>query len=145
MGKPVVANARCDVLKGQCIRSNAGLFYDSFEEFFEILRFLGRDRRTCEALGRNGREYFLKHYAWPVIERKYLDMLDQLKREDAAGQGRRDLEAPPGLFHRWRKRLPPAQDVVAGIPAGPEIPAKRPPVRRPPRPAHRGGEARHAR
>ncbi len=26
MGKPVLANAKCDVLQGQCLRSNAGLF-----------------------------------------------------------------------------------------------------------------------
>ena len=25
LGRPVLANGRCDVLKGQCIRSNAGL------------------------------------------------------------------------------------------------------------------------
>ena len=30
LGKPVLANARCDVLKGQALRSNAGLFYESY-------------------------------------------------------------------------------------------------------------------
>ena len=38
MGKPVLANAKCDVLQGQCIRSNAGLFYDNFHEFAETMR-----------------------------------------------------------------------------------------------------------
>ena len=38
LGRPVLANGRCDVLKGQCIRSNAGLYYESFEEFAETLR-----------------------------------------------------------------------------------------------------------
>ena len=33
LGRPVVANGRCDVLKGQCLRSNAGLCYDSYPEF----------------------------------------------------------------------------------------------------------------
>ena len=28
LGKPVLANAKCDVLKGQALRSNAALFYD---------------------------------------------------------------------------------------------------------------------
>ena len=28
LGRPVLANGRCDVLKGQCIRSNAGLYYE---------------------------------------------------------------------------------------------------------------------
>ena len=29
LGRPVLANGRCDVLKGQCIRSNAGLYYEN--------------------------------------------------------------------------------------------------------------------
>src|SRR5437868_9231963 len=31
LGKPVLANARCDVLKGQCLRSNGGLDYENYE------------------------------------------------------------------------------------------------------------------
>ena len=38
LGKPVLANARCDVLQGQCIRSNGGLYYDELPEFVETLR-----------------------------------------------------------------------------------------------------------
>ena len=37
LGRPVLANGRCDVLKGQCIRSNAGLYYERYEEFAEAL------------------------------------------------------------------------------------------------------------
>jgi glycosyltransferase involved in cell wall biosynthesis len=33
LGRPVLANGRCDVLKGQSIRSNAGLYYDGETEF----------------------------------------------------------------------------------------------------------------
>ena len=29
LGRPVLANGRCDVLKGQCIRSDAGLYYET--------------------------------------------------------------------------------------------------------------------
>ena len=41
LGRPVLANAKCDVLKGQCIRSNAGLYYDSERG---IRRDAARDR-----------------------------------------------------------------------------------------------------
>jgi glycosyltransferase involved in cell wall biosynthesis len=37
LGRPVLANGACDVLKGQCIRSNAGLYYESYQEFAETL------------------------------------------------------------------------------------------------------------
>ena len=70
LGRPVLANAACDVLQGQCLRSNAGLFYDGFAEFFETLRTLDGHAALAAALGQNGREYYRRHYSWPVIERK---------------------------------------------------------------------------
>ena len=63
LGRPVLANGRCDVLKGQCIRSNAGLYYESYEEFAETLYSLESNGPLHARLGRNGREYFTRHYA----------------------------------------------------------------------------------
>ena len=83
LGKPVLANGHCDVLRGQCIRSNGGLYYENFAEFLETLRAIDLGPALALALGRNGREYFAKHYSWPIIERKYLDMLDRLEARDA--------------------------------------------------------------
>src|SRR4029453_5377205 len=80
LGKPVLANGRCDVLKGQCIRSNAGLYYESYEEFVEGLYWLEPNGPPNARLGRNGREFFRQNYPWPVIERKYLEMFEQLRR-----------------------------------------------------------------
>jgi glycosyltransferase involved in cell wall biosynthesis len=74
-GRPVLANARCDVLRGQCQRSQAGLYYMSYDEFAEALALLERDHGLRATLGRNGRRYYDAHYAWDVIERKYLDLL----------------------------------------------------------------------
>ena len=73
--RPVLANAKCEVLRGQCLRSNAGLYYSSYDEFREALLMLERDAALRQALGKNGRRYFDAHYAWPVIERKYLDLI----------------------------------------------------------------------
>lgn len=73
--RPVLANAKCEVLRGQCLRSNAGLYYASYDEFREALLLLERDAALRQALGRNGRRYFDTHYAWPVIEQKYLDLI----------------------------------------------------------------------
>ena len=115
MGKPVLANARCDVLQGQCIRSNAGLFYASYAEFAEAMRAIDTTPSLQAALGRNGRMFFEKHYAWPVIEKKYVDMLQQLSRESAP----RLMEPSPGWFTQRRRSQPPADDVVKKLPAGP--------------------------
>ncbi len=114
LGKPVLANGHCDVLRGQCIRSNGGLYYETFAEFMETLRAIDMGPALALTLGRNGREYFAKHYSWPVIERKYLDILERLGREPAT----RSMEPLPGWFARRRKILPPAEKIVAGLPKG---------------------------
>jgi hypothetical protein len=119
LGKPVLANGRCDVLKGQCVRSGAGLYYENYEEFAETLYSLEANGPLNARLGRNGRDYFSRHYAWPVIERKYLAMLEQLKREPGKP---REIERLPGWFARRRRDLPPANDVLAGLPSGAVLP-----------------------
>ncbi|MDQ3346959.1 MAG: glycosyltransferase, partial [Acidobacteriota bacterium] len=121
LGRPVLANGRCDVLKGQCIRSAAGLYYERYEEFAETLFALESKSPLHTRLGRNGREYFERHYAWPVIEQKYLDMFDRLSR----GPGRASLQPPeplPGFFARRRRDIPPAREILAAIPSGAVIP-----------------------
>ena len=114
LGRPVLANGRCDVLKGQCIRSNAGLYYESYEEFAETLYSLESNGPLHARLGRNGREYFARHYAWPVIEKKYLDMFALLKKQAPSPA----LEPLPGWLARRRREIPAASAVLGGIPSG---------------------------
>ena len=116
MGKPVLANAKCDVLQGQCLRSNAGLFYDELSR--SSPRRCGPSIPTPSlqaALGRNGRAFFETHYAWPVIEKKYVDMLEQLSKETADADDGADagLVQPPAP-HRCRRLT----SVVKQLPAG---------------------------
>jgi glycosyltransferase involved in cell wall biosynthesis len=113
LGKPVLANGRCDVLKGQCLRSNAGLFYESFAEFIETLSAIERQRWLNQCLGRNGRQFFRENYDWPVIERKYLQMFEQLK---TAGPR---TAADPGWLDRRRTEVPPARERLEALPSGP--------------------------
>jgi len=116
LGKPVLANGACDVLRGQCIRSNGGLYYETFEEFAEALYLLEASGPLGSVLGRNGRDFFSRHYGWSTIERKYLDMFARLGREPAS-----PMEPLPGLFARRRRTLPPAAAVIDAAPSGPVI------------------------
>jgi glycosyltransferase involved in cell wall biosynthesis len=118
LGRPVLANGRCDVLRGQCLRSNAGLYYDDFDEFGEALRVIETNPGLRTALGANGHEYFRRHYAWPVIERKYDDLIAQLAADDRAGLEVPPLEPLPGWFARRRRELPPAAEVLSRLPSG---------------------------
>ena len=116
LGRPVLANGRCDVLKGQCIRSRAGLYYESYEEFAEALYALESNGPLHARLGRNGREFFARHYAWPVVERKYLDVLARLQAEPPRRRTH-GAAARDGSPAAARDR-PAAAGVLAGLPAG---------------------------
>jgi glycosyltransferase involved in cell wall biosynthesis len=80
--RPVLANGKCAVLRGQCRRSNAGLYYSSYEEFREALALLEARPELRAAMGRNGRRYFDTHYAWDVVERKYLNLFARVADEN---------------------------------------------------------------
>ena len=117
LGRPVIANARCDVLVGQSRRSNAGLYYANALEFAAIVETLRTDRGLATRLGANGRTFFDTHYSWPAIERKYLDMLGQLQ----AGAPRQEMEPLPGWWARRGRTLRPAAAIVDASPRGPSL------------------------
>lgn len=115
VGRPVLANARCDVLVGQCLRSGGGLYYQNGPEFEAMLETLLTEPALATGMGVRGRVYYQSEYAWPVIERKYLEMLDRVVREP-----RRAVEPDrEGWLARRRRRFPPAAEALAGAPAGP--------------------------
>lgn len=75
LGVPVLANARCQVLRGQCLRSNGGLFYQGYAEFAEALKLLLDRPHAGEILGRQGRRYVEEEYSWERVEEKVEDLL----------------------------------------------------------------------
>jgi glycosyltransferase involved in cell wall biosynthesis len=117
LGKPVLANATCDVLKGQAIRSNAGLYYDGQVEFIEALWAIEANRWLAVALGRSGRQFYRENYDWPVVERKYLDILARLRSEPAGAA----IEPLPGWMARRQGTCRAAAAVVAALPTGPSL------------------------
>jgi glycosyltransferase involved in cell wall biosynthesis len=117
LGKPVLASARCDVLVGQCRRSNGGLYYTDGVEFGAALDTLLSEPQTSAALGSHGRRYYEQHYSWPVIERKYLDMFERLRTDPPV----HPMEPLPGWLTRRRQTAEPASDVIQRLPSGPVV------------------------
>jgi glycosyltransferase involved in cell wall biosynthesis len=76
--RPVLVNGNSEVLKGQCIRSNGGLWYSNYEEFKECLMLLLTDDQMRPTLGFLGKRYVTENYSWEVIERKYIDLLRRI-------------------------------------------------------------------
>jgi glycosyltransferase involved in cell wall biosynthesis len=75
LGVPVLANARCRVLMGQCLRSNGGLFYTGYAEFAEGLKLLLDRPEVGRRLGLQGRAYVDDEYSWERVEAKVEDLL----------------------------------------------------------------------
>ena len=117
LGTPVIANARCDVLLGQCLRSNAGLYYAGAAEFAAVLDRLLDDRSLAATLGRNGRQFYQQQYSWPVIEGKYLDMFALLSSNRPAHR----MEKLPGWLARRQRSIRPAAQLLDELPSGPVV------------------------
>lgn len=67
MGRPVLVNGKCEVLKDHCIKSNAGLFFTSDREFEETLDYLLNHQEVYEAMCFNGITYVKQYYQWNTI------------------------------------------------------------------------------
>jgi glycosyltransferase involved in cell wall biosynthesis len=72
LDKPVLVNAKSEVMVGQCRRSQAGFWYNDYDEFklktTDLLQ--GHPEKTI-----NARSFVEKHYSWPVIVDKYASLL----------------------------------------------------------------------
>ena len=82
--RPVVANAHCAVLRGQCRRSGGGLYYANHDEFREIVDVLQSNAPLRARMGEAGYRYFEQRYAWPVILEKYQRLIAAAKTSRAA-------------------------------------------------------------
>lgn len=78
LGRPVLVNARCRVLEGQCARSNGGLFYRGYAEFAPALRMLVERADLQRALGEAGRAYVAREYDWDIVERRTDSFLERI-------------------------------------------------------------------
>ena len=76
VGTPVIANAASPVVRGHCVRSNAGLYYNSYDEFAECLSLLLARRDVRDRLGLNGKAYVQANFQWDVIEQRYVAFLN---------------------------------------------------------------------
>lgn len=78
LGRPVLVNAACRVLEGQCLRSNGGLFYRGYAEFAPALRLMLERADLRAGMGQSGQAYVRREYDWDVVERRTEDLLASL-------------------------------------------------------------------
>jgi glycosyltransferase involved in cell wall biosynthesis len=75
MSRPVLVNGDCEVLRGQVLRANGGLYYRRYEEFAAAMDLLVSEPGLADRLGRQGNAYFEASYAWDRVMEKYERLL----------------------------------------------------------------------
>jgi glycosyltransferase involved in cell wall biosynthesis len=64
----------------QCQRSQAGLYYTSYDEFAAVLTRLLADKQLRRQLGTNGRLFVQQHYTADLILHQYQTILHQFSQ-----------------------------------------------------------------
>lgn len=77
-GTPALVHAKSPVLQWQCHRSGAGLWFRNYADFEEELLLLLGNEELRNAMGRAGREYVRREYAWEEIGRRFFGAIDRI-------------------------------------------------------------------
>jgi glycosyltransferase involved in cell wall biosynthesis len=75
---PVIVNDACDVTKEHCIKSNAGLYFNDFDQFEGCVNFYLNHEELRVKMGENGRKYVISNYSWKIIIEKYRQFFNTL-------------------------------------------------------------------
>ena len=67
MGRPVLVNGKCEVLKDHCVLSNAGFYFMNYREFEAELDYLLTHEREYRSMCENGKQYVSDNYQWDGI------------------------------------------------------------------------------
>jgi len=76
--KPVLVNGKCDVLRGHCVRSNGGLYYQNYYEFEGCVNYLLEHKEVCMKMGKNGELYVENNYQWKSIMGRLSELIEKI-------------------------------------------------------------------
>ncbi|MEM7030564.1 MAG: glycosyltransferase [Chloroflexota bacterium] len=65
-------------MRGHCLSSDAGLFYDTYDEFATSLTLLLERPRLRQTMGQNGQAYIHQNYLWDDVVQKYRHLLTMI-------------------------------------------------------------------
>ncbi len=76
MGRPVLVNGKCEVLKDHCTMSNAGFYFRNYPEFEAELDYLQENPAVYAQMCKNGERYVREHYQWDHIIRQLVGLIN---------------------------------------------------------------------
>ncbi|MCC8050005.1 MAG: glycosyltransferase family 4 protein [Clostridiales bacterium] len=74
---PVIVNGDCEVLKGHCVRSNAGLYYTNYFEFEGCLNYMFSHEEDYSVMCRNAKQYVERDFVWDVVLDKFSKVIEE--------------------------------------------------------------------
>jgi len=74
--KMILVNGLSEVLKGHCLKSNGGLWYENEDDFLEAFNLLENDCLLREKLAVNGYEYVTNNYRWELVTSRIVGFLN---------------------------------------------------------------------
>jgi glycosyltransferase involved in cell wall biosynthesis len=78
--RPVLVHGECSVTKGHVRRSRGGLWFRSYEEFREAVKWFYDHPRLADRMGTNGRRYVKKNYAWQTVVSRFEGLVQRWLR-----------------------------------------------------------------
>lgn len=77
IGKPVIANKKCDVLKNHIEQSKAGFLFENYNDFRTVIdRTLSLSSSEKNNIAQNGTRYVKNNYDWETIMEKFYKAID---------------------------------------------------------------------
>lgn len=78
--RPVLVNGYSPVLRGQCRRSNAGLYYSNYAEFELGMKFLLSHPEEHQKMGENGLNFTRENYKWNFVLNNIIGLIEEVGR-----------------------------------------------------------------
>lgn len=75
---PVIVNGKCEVLKGHCVKSNAGLYYKNYFEFEEIINYIQKYDGVYHQMKLNAKKYVDENFQWNIIVNKFKKIISNI-------------------------------------------------------------------
>ena len=83
LGTPVIVNGKCEVSKGHCIKSNAGLYYSNFHEFKGCIDYMLTNKTMYDIMSKNARDYVENNCSWDIVTDKFIDTVNKVLENEA--------------------------------------------------------------
>lgn len=75
---PVIVNGACEVLKGHCVKSDGGLYYENYFEFEGVLDYIFSHPEEYAVMRSNAKKYIDRNYRWDVIMKNFKEVVESV-------------------------------------------------------------------